>query len=171
VRINLYERFGSWDSTRRSIGKNQRDETRVRVEKVLKANDLAGWVKLIGEFKIEDSLSLGDYLPVPGKSVTSQAQKAVDDTSYAMDHKTPLARHWTEGGNNTGDGEREYMTFNEDNLNLITFKENSRKGGEGAEFLPYVKTGFNSSIAAEGDKNAKTILGKKFLDENNKEIP
>jgi hypothetical protein len=108
------------------------------------------WQALIDEGIVEPGASIKGYKPA--------------DIAYHVDHKTPLAQHWNDKGNNDDDTERYEGLAKRSNLKLVTAKYNISKGSGGTRYHPFVRLKFTSKYAQGGIKGALKINDRPFLD-------
>ena len=161
IRGLFYEGMFSkeWDTTREKIKQDQWDNksepgayTSIpdRIEKAKSKKDHNEWTKLIEEKLVNTTPEMKDY--------------NYNNVDYSVDHPTPIAKLWTDSGNNANDSVREKQLI-EGDLKYMTAKHNSSLGSRGENFATFVLSDFQTDISETTEKNAKTIKGDPFLDE------
>jgi hypothetical protein len=149
IREELYEKLG-WDQVRKEVVNQEKPTLINRVTVARDSGNPMLWQALIDEGIVEPGASIKGYKPA--------------DIAYHVDHKTPLAQHWNDKGNNDDDTERYEGLAKRSNLKLVTAKYNISKGSGGTRYDPFVRLKFTSKYAQGGIKGALKINDRPFLD-------
>ncbi|WP_405188231.1 hypothetical protein [Streptomyces anulatus] len=98
--------------------------------------------------------------------------KEIERTKYDVDHRIPLAQHWSTDGHGQGDEERREHCVDETEWRLITAKKNRSLQAGGYQFTRQrdLEKTFTSELADGGIPAAKRIDGHPLLDENERPI-
>ncbi|PWV56938.1 DUF4157 domain-containing protein [Chitinophaga sp. S165] len=162
IRPWLYENMHGWKKKRDEIYNHPTRGRNFMVAKALDAKDKAKkgndteWKQLSIHYPTKSGNRQEGVMIVDENA----DYKTYDPTKakYEVDHIDDLGMLWTARGRDTHDGEREQQVIGDNNLRLITKQHNSKKSGETYELS--VGPGFQSKIADNDIKNAKTIRGK-----------
>lgn len=112
------------------------------------ANAQSRWNTEINEGRVDIGGNISTYNP--------------NAITYHTDHIEPLVDRWNATGFNSGDSTRD--THLKINLQILTEKHNTSKGGMGSNYTPFVGPKFVSSVAEGGLVNATKVAGEPFLD-------
>ncbi len=160
IRKRLYDILG-WSTIRAQVVSDEEQRVKDRVKKVQEDGDQNAWTHLEKTGLVEPNASIENYDP--------------EDVRYAVDHKEPIAKRWSErGGRNSSDDVRHRQMSERKNLQLVTLKWNSLKGSEAegkrAAYTPHVGLGFMSQYADGGIRGALEIHGQPFVDASGEPI-
>jgi polyhydroxyalkanoate synthesis regulator phasin len=169
VRAKLYERGSGWASKSAKARTRLKESLLANVKEILREPDKNRAAERIKWLQDRDKVPADSLDLFMNNKLT---YKYIAETRYAIDHKVPLAQHWTQSGSKSGDSVRQDFCVQESNWNFITFSANSKYSGGGYEFRqkPYVESSFTSSYADGGIPNAKRIDGIPMLDDKDKPL-
>lgn len=175
-RDDLYVRGQDWKAIRRAILARDLPARFEMIQYSLHATDAVGREQLMREWS-----QLG-WLPAPHHpeyrdpaALVAQGVPAmmqyVRHLEYDIDHVEDLPAHWNREGWNSGDGPRRTAAFDPaEGFAMLFFRANRSKGSGRRQFSEPIGPEFESKWAEGGIKNARTIDGQPFLDEQGRPV-